>query len=130
MDQKRFIGWYVCGLVVMVVFLVCHRVGAQVLVSKPLGTLAVLDEVVKLRAENAQLKAQLIGRDRQIANLTYERDKKLVECHADLSGARLSLRASDLLPTLQDLLRPEDGAVFDWSLGRYVKPSSQAGDKR
>jgi hypothetical protein len=119
-----------CGLVIAAIYVACAVGYAQVLVSKPLGTLAVLDEVVKLRAENAQLKAQLIGRDRLLANLTYERDKKLVECHADLSGARLSLRASDLLPALQELLRPEEGAVFDWSLGRYVKPSSQAGDKR
>jgi len=115
-------------LVVAVMLACAAPVAAQPapLPARPIGALAVLMEVQRLREDNAKLQALLIGRDRDIANLKYELGKQLLEARADLDQARLTTRATDLLPLLRQIFKVEDpAATFDWSQGRFVEKENK-----
>jgi hypothetical protein len=87
------------------------------------GATKALNEIERLRRENAQLHALIIGRDREIANCHYEMQKRTMELKADLDESRLTARAAALLPTLRAVYNVTDEAVqFDWLRGVFVEP--------
>ncbi len=97
------------------------------------GAAAVLSEVERLRQENATLRAQVIGRDIDLASCyrhtqqsAIKYQQEAMELRTDLDDARLTKRAQELLPTLRELYQPEEGQVMDWKTGRFVTPKPKA----
>lgn len=124
----RLLG--ICSLVVLAM----TGVMAEQLPSTPLratprlppsvasrGATAVLLEVQTLRLENAQLRAALIDRDRQLANVRYELGRKVLELTADRDQCVLNVRADILMPTLRDLFKVTDPETpFDWTTQKFL----------
>lgn len=77
-------------------------------------------EIQRLRVENAKLRAQLIGRDRTLANARYRCAQQTNELQADVDQERINARAQQLLPDLRDVLGLGPDVAIDWTTGEPV----------